>query len=79
MSALDKEFRAMLQAKIDEAGRLLKEVNDLVRDKGETFIDLTQDYGANADDMYEDETTLNMHGVISALDSGGWSTSSMSC
>lgn len=84
MSTLDKEFRALLQAKIDEAGKLLKEVNDALVDKGinEELIDLTQDYGEyyNEDDESgEDETTLSIYSVISALSNGGWSTSSMSC
>lgn len=79
MSALDKEFVAMLQAKIDAAGKLLQEVNSLVEEKGENFLDLTQDYSYDIDDDEEPIATLNLDEVINALDNGGWSTSSMSC
>lgn len=78
MSALDKEFRALIQAKIDEAGKLLKEANELAESKGENLFDLSCDYG-NEDLENEDDTSVEIYPVIRQLSKAGWSTSSMSC
>ena len=79
--SLEKEFKKLLQSKIDTAGKLLKEVNKLLEEKGENFFDLTQDYGLdeNDNDKEEDEISLNMYPVINQLSNGGWATSSMEC
>lgn len=80
MSTLDKEFLSELQAKINEAGRLLNEVSASLEEKGEQFLELTQDYEYDEDNEdAEPVPTLNFDPIIVALDNGGWSTSSMSC
>lgn len=79
MNTLDKEFRAALQAKINEAAKLLQEVNSSLEEKGESFLDLTQDHNYEDDTRDEGETTLDLYPIIKVLDAGGWSTSGMSC
>lgn len=78
MSTLDKEFRALIQSKIDAATALLKEANELAESKGESLSDLSSDYG-NDDLESEDETSVETYALIRQLDAAGWSTSSMSC
>lgn len=78
MATLDKEFRALIQAKLDEAGKMLKEANELAESKGENLYDLSTDWG-NEDLENEDDTSVEMSPVIRQLSKAGWSTSSMSC
>lgn len=76
--SLDKEFRALLQSKIDAAAALLQEANKLAASNGESLYSLSNDYG-NDDLESEDQTTVNTYNLIVALDNAGWQTSSMGC
>jgi hypothetical protein len=78
MSTLDKEFRELIQSKIDAAGKLLNEANELAKSKDENLFDLSSDYG-NEDLENEDDTSVEMGPVIRELSRAGWSTSSMGC
>jgi len=78
MSTLDKEFRELIQSKIDAAAALIEEANQLASSKGESLYDLSNDYG-NDDLESEDQTSVNTYDLIVALDNAGWQTSSMGC
>jgi len=85
MPKLDEEFVALeaaVRAKIEAAGKLLEEANELARAKGTTIYDIRQSlYGAyEDDDRYDEDSPFTLLSPITdQLDIGGWSSSSFDC
>ena len=78
MNKLEQDFesvKAEVNAKLEEAAKLIREANDLATNStGLCIYELADEYIEETD-----ECLIDKHGLFGALDYCGWSTSSLSC
>lgn len=70
-TTLEAEY-AIIQEKVRAAAQLLSEANQIAKKNKTSLYELEQNY-------VDDEPVINFGSLMSELDEGGWSTSSMSC
>jgi hypothetical protein len=90
MSELDKDFdivAAQINAKFEEAGKAMREANELMEKAGVKTMFIHPDAGPSSYDIEEEEVEsqeemrykLDISPVFKELRRAGWSTSSMRC